>query len=73
MSAWFAEFDRAVRRGLPGYVEDARQAGALPPPGLNLPYHAVSVAGWIVFAAFHTPAGSGGGNATAYRLAVRYP
>lgn len=48
LSAWFTEFDRAVRRGLPSYVDDARRAGLLPPPGLKLPYHAVSVAGWIV-------------------------
>ena len=48
LPAWFAEFDHAVRRGLSRYVDDVRVSGELPPPGLNLPYHALSVAGWVV-------------------------
>jgi hypothetical protein len=48
IAEWCAEFDKAVRRGLGPYVKDVGKAGALPPPGLALPYHAMHVAGWVV-------------------------
>ena len=46
MAAWCDEFDGAVRMGLDQYVKAVEAQGRLPPPGLQLPYHAMHVAGW---------------------------